>query len=379
MSLKRLLVSGTAAIAAVAVFGAVAMAASQPRTVILPKSQTVNHDYYVYGGTVDVAGTVNGDVYAAGGQVTVDGTVNGDVLAVGGTLTISGQVNGNVRAAGGQITINGTVVRNVTLAGGNLEVGSSGNINGNVVAASGTLLVAGGIKGDLRAAGGTMTLTGPIGGNVDVADSQLTVGSGAVIGGHLTYLSQANASIDSGAQTGPVTHSLPSQNQPTRLTRPSGLWTRLYWLVEMVLIGALLLLLVPNYTQAVASSIQTKPWIALGLGFAGLILAPIAAVILLVTIIGAPIGLALMMRYIGALLLSHIWVALLTGQLAAKALKTSSNVYLALLVGAVVLTLVSWIPFLGPLVSFVVLLFGLGGFIYGTSKLFRSLRQEAKI
>src|SRR6266542_4469651 len=77
--------------------------------VTIPAGATIDHDLYVFAGSVTSDGTINGDIVVAGGNVTLNGPVNGDVLAAGGRISITGPVSGDVRAAGGQLTIDGDV------------------------------------------------------------------------------------------------------------------------------------------------------------------------------------------------------------------------------------------------------------------------------
>src|SRR5204862_2786631 len=57
--------------------------------VTIPAGTTVDHDVYVFAGTVISNGTITGDLVVAGGTVDVNGEVKGDVLAAGGRVTIN--------------------------------------------------------------------------------------------------------------------------------------------------------------------------------------------------------------------------------------------------------------------------------------------------
>ena len=75
--------------------------------VTIGRTETVAHDLYLAGGSIDVLGTVDGDLVAAGGIVNLTGDVEGDVLASGGTINVTGTVGGDLIAAGGKIEIAG--------------------------------------------------------------------------------------------------------------------------------------------------------------------------------------------------------------------------------------------------------------------------------
>src|SRR3990167_5151877 len=61
-------------------------------TVLVPKGEVVEGDYFAAGERVTIAGTVNGDAYVAGGNVVVEGEINGDLIRAGGTVNGRGKV-----------------------------------------------------------------------------------------------------------------------------------------------------------------------------------------------------------------------------------------------------------------------------------------------
>ena len=158
---------------------------------VLPKNETIDHDYFSRGNTVDVEGTINGDAYVAGGNVTIDGTINGDLIAVGGNITISGKVSGSIRAAGGNITVVGPVGRNVTLLGGTITIANSSIITGSAVVAGGNVSILGPISKEANLAGGQITIGNKIGSDLNATTRQLTLNPNAMINGNLNYWSNA--------------------------------------------------------------------------------------------------------------------------------------------------------------------------------------------
>src|SRR5438132_11419892 len=70
-------------------------------TITVPSSETVDHDLYVFAGTIVVDGTVKGDLVALGGQVTINGAVSGELVVGGGDVSVNGPVTGNLRGTGG--------------------------------------------------------------------------------------------------------------------------------------------------------------------------------------------------------------------------------------------------------------------------------------
>jgi len=362
MNRLRYQVSIAVAVMGLCAFTAPALAHNNQHPVTLPQDQTVNHDYFAAGSMVEVDGTVNGDVYAAGGQVTINGTVNGDVLAAGGTVTIDGTVNGNVRTAGGSIVIDGRVGKNVSGAGGTIEVGRNATVGGNLAVAAGTLTDSGTISGDANAAAGN-----------------LTVGSAAHIGGTLTYWSNQPGSIAQGAVAGVVTHRVPPEHHnQNRSHFGSALLMALYWFVVTYILAVLAMLWLPRHSSAITEALQKRPWQSFGWGILVAILTPLAGLVLLITVIGIPFGLALWAFYAVALLLAPVWVIMATRELLSGQFKRE-NTFVVLLLAAFIYTLIGLIPIVGAIFIIVTSLMGLGASVTSGFGAYRHLRQKNEL
>ncbi len=327
-------------------------------TVVLPAGQVVNNDYFAAGGMVTLSGVVNGDAFLAGGTVSVDGTVNGDLLVMAGTVNISGKVSNNIRAIGGQVNITGETGRNASAIGGTISLSPSAKVAGNVS------LVA-----------NQVTLAGSIGGNANIADSQLTLASQAKIGGNLTYLSQSSARIQSGATvSGTTTHNFPPATPvpATEALAAIGLLTLFTDFISALIIGMILIIFAPVYTQRVNNVISRAPWETLGIGLLIFIVVPIIIFFLTVFIITLPLALVLLGFYLINLYLTKIFVFLLIGQLILG--KRAGG--WALTLGLVIFELISLVPVLGGIVMFLTVIFGLGAIFLGSRDLYLEERGK---
>jgi hypothetical protein len=142
--------------------------------ITIPAGETIDHDLYVFAGSVTVNGTVNGDIVAAGGTIDLNGTVKGDVLVAGGRIGINGAINGDVRVAGGQITIAGDVTEDVLAAGGQATISS--HVGQDLIVSGGQLTLTGTVMGGAVGTVGTYTKSGSVAGG----DSITATGNQAV-------------------------------------------------------------------------------------------------------------------------------------------------------------------------------------------------------
>ena len=130
--------------------------------VTIPAGETIDHDLYVFGGTLISNGTINGDVVAAGGTIDINGPVKGDVLAAGGRLTLNSAVSGDVRIAAGQVVIAGNVSEDLLVAGGQVTVG--GRVGQDLIVYGGELTLSGSVAGSTSGTVGTYDKSGTVAG-----------------------------------------------------------------------------------------------------------------------------------------------------------------------------------------------------------------------
>lgn len=341
--------------------------------VTIPSDETISDDLYISGGTVTIDGTVNGDVIAAGGNVIINGPIRDDLIVAGGTVNLNGQVGQTARVAGGTINVRGRIGQDLVVAGGNVDVASGATIMRDIVLAGGNATIRGTADRRLYGAIGSLVIDGRIGDDANLEVGELRLTNRAVIDGNLNYRSENRAQIASGAR---ITGETNFRQRPrTDRTGQAVLSFILSFLAAFVF-GVLLLLLFPARTVEVAETIGRSPWVSLGLGFAALFLVPAAAILLLLLVITIPISLTVVFLYILGLYLAKIFVGLFLGRFITGRFKIGGGNYVALLIGLLIIMLLGLIPFLGGLVRFFYILFGLGAAVWVLYRIISERRTQ---
>jgi hypothetical protein len=127
--------------------------------------------------------------------------------------------------------------------------------------------------------------------------------------------------------------------------------------ISSLALGVLLLVFAPRAGEAVARTASDRFGRSVGIGFAVFFGLPIAALIALVTIVGIPLGLGILLALALLFWVGYVAAALAIGRLIVK--PPTSRV-LAYLVGWAILRLVAIVPGLGGLAWFLATVFGLG-------------------
>ncbi len=354
-------------------------------TVILAKDRVINEDYFAVGETVTLSGTVNGDAYIFGGNIVIDGTVNGDLITGGGTVNIRGKVSDDVRAGAGQITVSGQIGKNLTVGAGTVEITDSAQILGSIVAGSGNLSIFAPVGKGVNVGAGNVTVGSKINGNVNAAVGSMALTPEAQIAGNLNYISEEEANIQPGAQVNGKTSRTVPQKPPVDQTAAAnafkgfGLFFKVIGFVSILIIGLLFIKFLPNYSLKTAENLKHKFWLSLLTGVVSVILTPIAAIVLLITLIGIPFSIGIIFALIAYLYLSKIFVSIAIGQKITKLAKFKASSTSTFIIGLSVYTLISLVPIIGPLFSLTAILSGMGAVILTKREFYLKLKSKKEL
>jgi hypothetical protein len=143
-------------------------------------------------------------------------------------------------------------------------------------------------------------------------------------------------------------------------------WAVAIWWLALVVIGALVIALLPRATAALEDRAGTRPMRTLGLGLLGFAAAlgmvPVAAITILGIVLLPFVAVAAFVACVLAYLAGVYLLAVRAGRAFAR-IDTTLKRLVALAVGVVLAGLVGMLPFLGWLISLLLLIFGFGIFI----------------
>ncbi|PUB15626.1 hypothetical protein [Yoonia sediminilitoris] len=148
-------------------------------------SRTHGGDTFIAAESVTKNLSAPGDVFAAGSAITTSGSASGDIHIAGFDLDISTQVGGNLYAAGSSITIGAPVAQDVTAAGFSLRSTADAITDGNLRFFGRNLTIEGPVAGALTAMGGNIHLNAPVQGEAWIVAESVTYGPQARIDGNL--------------------------------------------------------------------------------------------------------------------------------------------------------------------------------------------------
>ena len=236
---------------------------------------------------------------------------------------------------------------------GSVLVDRDETVPGDVVVVDGDVLVRGTVRGDVVALGGDVTIRGTVGGSVVTLEGRATLGRAARVSGDLVYFDKKPVVAPGAKVSGDVEKIDSGEIGNVLKALAFGVWVA--FSVSLLLLGLIALLLAPRAAEAIARTAKKSWGRAIGVGFAALILLPIVAGLITVTVIGTPLGIILLATLIPLFALAYVSSAFAVGRLILK----GSGIP-AFLLGMLILCLLTLVPFLGALVTLLAIVFGLG-------------------
>jgi len=340
----------------------------------LGSGEIVSDNLYVGGGDVTVGGSVEGDAFIGGGSVTFSGTVRDDIAIGGGNVTTLGSVGGDARIGGGNLVIGGPIGGELIAGGGTVKVLSNTTVGADLVLAGGAVTFAGIAGGDARFAGGQVVIDGTIRGDVIVdVDDTLVLGNNARIDGSLVYrgaradmLEQQSGAIVNGSVT--FEEYAPIANRGKFAAGLAAVFGLLFLgKILATLIAALgAVLIFKKFSGAVVRSGFERWGMHILRGFIVLVVVPIIAILLFISLVGALVGALVLLSYIVLLMVAAVYSGILFGSWLFR-IVTKSDVEVTwqqAVIGTILLAIVQLIPIIGWVIGLAFFLMALGAVSY---------------
>lgn len=243
-----------------------------------------------------------------------------------------------------------TLHGNVTLNAGTVDV--YGRVDGNVTVDVGTVDVTGVVTGNVNVGTGSI-ITGPKG----RIEGQRTVGVGTTNGHRVGSLGIPHAVLNGIPFVG---------SMGIDATAVSGGWAgSLIKLAMNLVVTGLLVTLMPSFLNTVTEEMDHDGLAAAGVGCLGLIGLVVALLGLTIIIIGIPVAFLLGLGGVVAWILANAALVWWLGHRISQTAWTAQprHPYREILVGALVLTVVEIIPWIGSLIGFVLELLAFGALL----------------
>ncbi|MCP4711396.1 MAG: hypothetical protein GY869_22480, partial [Planctomycetes bacterium] len=210
-----------------------------------------------------------------------------------------------------------------------------------------SVTIQGRVGGKLDGGGGNIFISGQIDGDVDVEGDDLVIQPTAIIGGSLKFCGKEEPKIEPGAQIlGEVVHCLPVEKEQAKGYTLADFIIDSWSFLALVLTGGIMLAFCGGFASEVTHQIRSQWLKSLALGFVFFICLPILAAILIVTLIGIPLGLIVLAGWSILFYLAKVFGGIFIADMILRKLRGGRppKIFWALVLGVIIVILVSNIP-----------------------------------
>jgi hypothetical protein len=284
---------------------------------------SINENVYLAGEKVVVSGNLSEDLFAgawdltlrgniqkntivAGGNIEVTGSVAEDLMFAGWTVEVRNTIGGDIRGIGFDITLEKSVTGDVAIAWGDITLNREVLIYGDLWLFATHVNMRGLVKWKTNITAESLNLDGILSTDAFLQLNEakdLNLGPNAKIMGKLTYKAAERIPALEKIAIGWAVYEGISEFSSASADAESlgGLIDTSVTMGSLVVIslgGILLLYLFPNFTRKTAEIVKESPGKSFLFGLLYIILTPIIAIVLLITIVGIPLGLLAIVIYV---------------------------------------------------------------------------------
>jgi len=325
---------------------------------IMPISQFYDENEYLTNGNLN--NYENTDIWKIENHTDIQNSVYGDIYVMSNSVNISSEIiEGNVFVMADNVKISGNIYGSVFIMANSVEV--SGKIqDAYIMANKVNITETGEISRNVKVGANTFNLKGVIYRNLSVAAENINIEeipAGVNVFGNLDYSGKLNA--NESQISGEIKEiEIPKPEINKKAVFVSSMTDFIIQIVTALAVIALIVY-VSTYKYE-KKEIQVVDYLKdIGIGFLYFCMIPIVSVILMITVIGLPIGIFGLLLYFIAIYISIPITSIEISKLVLKENGTKvKSIFIALLI-FVVFKIVKYIPIIGDIIRLLAILFGI--------------------
>ena len=265
-------------------------------------------DAFIAGGKLRIGGSVGDNALIAGGTVDIEETIKNDAFIAGGTVTVRAPVEGDLRIAGGDITLMNSVWGDVNIAWGMVRIASGTKIGKDVMIGGWEIQFAGTIERNAEISAQKLSLDGVIRWNLKIfvdRKGEVIVGKNTKVSGTVEYTAPTQILALENLAPGKVKFTPYIEKETSKAVW--FFWAYMaYRFLFLLVFGTLLYFLFERFFLDTGKYIMARPGKSIINGILYYVLLPIGSIILIITIIGIPLGIFWIFFFIFSFVLAKL-------------------------------------------------------------------------
>ena len=338
---------------------------------------------------------VSGDLYLFDNNIEMNKYVDGSVFIFGKKVKVTGQVNGNLFIFADSVEFDNCYVRSSIFVCAK-DVVYNGYSNDLYVACNKLQMTYESyVIRDVKATSSEAIIKAAIGRDLDLAANTVDFGTNAlknssnessenesnesnenkstddspIIYGNLRYSAKKSLDLRDGIVEGEVTYKKASATSGVKISEI------IIYLLKAAVTAIVVFLLLSKFASNFVQELSNKSWknvlLALGIGLISILAVTIASSILVLTKVGAILGIVLMFILVLLALVSTSIVDIYVAKLICNLAKLDKKLYEYLILAGIALLIAAlkYIPYAGSILSLLIIALGIGLLIYTLYKM----------
>ena len=305
--------------------------------------------YLIKSDKAEINKIIDGNAFIIANEVVISSEIGGDVFVMANKIVIeeNAYIYSGLYAMAQEIQIDG-IVCDAYIMANNFTLGDNGYI-----------------YRDLRLTANNVNVNGKIRRNAHIVGVNYNFNqeNGALIGGDLYYSANQELSLSEDTVMGDVHFEKEEVKETSVGDRiKSYVFSALNALVYTLVIVLLILWLAPKFVEKISNMSTGKTIASVGVGIITPIIAIFAGLLLLVSGIASSLGIVLGLLLFAICISGTAFASIYFGNLFTKLLKWEGKLKLiiASVIAALIIWIISQIPFIGGVVGYIVASFGIG-------------------
>lgn len=323
---------------------------------------------FVAGDTVVVQQEKAVDVFAAANAISVEEDLSGDLFAAANSIAINAYVDGSVRVAGNTVTINADVARNVLVFANTVYIAPGVTIGGHANIFAAQVVMEGTVNQSFSAAAEQVSVNGAIMGTTDIQAQQVTLGEKTLINEAGTIKASQEPTVHTEAIGEELLvyeyvtqRELEKDDRTDHILSRAQQWTASFFF--FLIIGGLMILIWPEWTRRVSTTIEKEFSNSAQKGLVYLFLVPLILFVAFFTVILIPLSAIAAPLYALTIVFGRVFVGMMLGRhLVNKKFKDPrKQLLLEWLIGYFVVSVLLSLPIIGWFICMLAGAWGVGG------------------
>ena len=340
----------------------------QTNQFVIAETESIPEETWVSAQLLTINGSVSNDLFASSPVMELNGTFHGDAWCAGDNISSEGTFWNSARLISRITQIQGTHYDSVTAVGTTVKIDRTAILYSDLLCVGENVILEGSVSGKVRILAQRVTLGGQINNNLSIAAQEIVILPGAIINGNLSYQSPNELVLSpSVILNGELQRRF--SPVPVRRLLKENLATHFTLALAALITGLVFTGLFPRYTGTAMHLLRESRGLCSLAGFAGLVLLPMAAFVLLLTVVALPLSILIFLFYFILLYLSKIVVALWIGSAVLRRKEFNRQKVIApLAIGLLILYALTSFTAAAMLINILVIILGLGALLIALFK-----------